>query len=189
MKAEKSTAYTLILGVCIILSLLLLGRMLLHKAELPQQDTVPDAEAPMEEDAMTKTLTEDDVSALILQALPLRPDALTAQIGKDGTIAVSALISKQALGSLVSGNMRTALLFLPDPCKLYGAWTAQAQDGTVVLTPQRAEVAGMEMKPESMQRLTDALNQAVGTQLAAWELTVDDLSFEDGSLLLISKTA
>ena len=70
-------------------------------------------------------ITEDDIASVLTEALPFPVEDTAVKISRDGTIAVTAAVTRQALteSNLVPGKLRTALLFLPERCKLYGAWS------------------------------------------------------------------
>ena len=65
MQEEKSAVYTVILGVCLLLCLLMLGNMLMGRA-----DTGTAPAAPEEGDAMEFHITEDDIASVLTEALP-----------------------------------------------------------------------------------------------------------------------
>ena len=115
MQGEKSSVYTIILGVCMLLCLLMIGRMLLGH---PEQVTEPEAGSPTlpEQEETGMELRESDLCELIEQALPIPVREMTTKIGADQSISVVVLVSKQDLqeSGLVPGGLRTALLFLPD---------------------------------------------------------------------------
>ena len=112
MQEEKSWVYTMILGVCMLLCLLLLGRMLLGHAE-QQSGRDGDDTGIQKEAQMGIPITDETLCALLTQVLPVQTTQLTAHISADHTITVSAQVERQALqnSSLVPGNLRTALLF------------------------------------------------------------------------------
>ena len=126
MEEEKSWVYTLVLGVCMLLSLALIGRMLIghpHSADRSGDTAEPD-DLPQASDAVE--WTADDLSEMTAQALPFTADDLTVQISRAGTVTLELTVSKTALSQigLLEGRMRTALLFLPE--ELRAAWTVAA---------------------------------------------------------------
>ena len=139
MQEEKSAVYTVILGVCLLLCLLMLGNMLMGRA-----DTGTAPAAPEEGDAMEFHITEDDIASVLTEALPFPVEDTAVKISRDGTIAVTAAVTRQALteSNLVPGKLRTALLFLPERCKLYGAWSAVVSNGKLSLHLARAGRTG-----------------------------------------------
>ena len=134
MQEEKSAVYTVILGVCLLLCLLMLGNMLMGRA-----DTSTAPAAPEEDDAMEFHITEDDIASVLTEALPFPVEDTAVKISRDGTIAVTAAVTRQALteSNLVPGKLRTALLFLPERCKLYGAWSAAVSSWKASPCPNR----------------------------------------------------
>ena len=135
MQEEKSAVYTVILGVCLLLCLLMLGNMLMGRA-----DTGTAPAAPEEGDAMEFHITEDDIASVMTEALPFPVEDTAVKISRDGTIAVTAAVTRQALteSNLVPGKLRTALLFLPERCKLYTS------------TPAMMEPTAVEMRNGTM---------------------------------------
>ena len=103
MDEERSFVYTLILGVCMLLCLLMIGRMLLgHPADQIEtkepENPAPAPQTEEEEDLQMKMqLSEDDLCTMIVQALPFSPDGITAKISKDGIVSLGASVQKQSL--------------------------------------------------------------------------------------------
>ena len=91
MQEEKSAVYTVILGVCLLLCLLMLGNMLMGRA-----DTSIAPAAPEEGDAMEFHITEDDIASVLTEALPFSVEDTAVKISRDGTIAVTAAVTRQA---------------------------------------------------------------------------------------------
>ena len=87
MQEEKSAVYTVILGVCLFLCLLMLGNMLMGRA-----DTGTAPAAPEEGDAMEFHITEDDIASVLTEALPFPVEDTAVKISRDGTIAVTAAL-------------------------------------------------------------------------------------------------
>ena len=91
---------------------------------------------------MKMQLSEDDLCTMIVQALPFSPDGITAKISKDGIVSLGASVQKQSLvdSGLATGGMRTAVLFLPDPCKVYSVWNISAESGSIKLDCATMEI-------------------------------------------------
>lgn len=153
MQEEKSAVYTVILGVCLFLCLLMLGNMLMGRA-----DTSTAPAAPEEGDAMEFHITEDDIASVMTEALPFPVEDTAVKISRDGTIAVTAAVTRQALteSNLVPGKLRTALLFLPERCKLYGAWSAAVSNGKLSLACRTIKLEGFTLPEQTAQALSDA---------------------------------
>lgn len=173
MEEEKSWVYTLVLGVCMLLSLALIGRMLVghpHSADRSGDTAEPD-DLPQASDAIE--WTADDLSEMTAQALPFTADDLTVQISRAGTVTLELTVSKTALSQigLLEGRMRTALLFLPESCALHGQWRPTLTDGRIVLTECAITAAGLTL-PEALtaklsERLSAALNDRLAVQMPA----------------------
>lgn len=184
-KEEPSFIYTLVLGVCMLLSLLLIGKMLLqHPTAAPPAPPV--TENQQGEPSMELQISENDLATLIVQAVPFTTKGLQVGIGSDGTIEASASISRDALAQseLVDSSMRTALLFLPDPCTLHGAWRVSVADGAVQLSTVSASIAGLALPETAVNTLTRMIAEAVNDSLREWGVGIGKLEFSKGSLLI-----
>ena len=188
MQEEKSWVYTLVLGVCMLLCLLLIGRMLLGTPAAQTDDGAAAPESQGQEGTQVGfTLDEQSLSALLRQALPLQPSEMAVAIRADQTVTVSAAVRRQDLedSGLVPGSLRTALLFLPDPCRLYGVWTAAIQDGAVALQCREAGIADLTLPEEVTAPLTGQIAAAVNQALTQQKIAPAGIAWEDGRLTLL----
>ena len=185
MQGEKSSVYTIILGVCMLLCLLMIGRMLLGH---PEQVTEPEAGSPTlpEQEETGMGLRESDLCELIEQALPIPVREITTKIGADQSISVVVLVSKQDLqeSGLVPGGLRAALLFLPDECRMYGAWTASVSEGKVALQCSSAEIGGIAVPAELVTTLTDQVAASINEYFAQAGMVPEKLEWTDGAIRL-----
>ncbi len=191
MEEERSFVYTVILGVCMLLSLLLIGRMLLgHPDEAPAADgtgqgvTQPDTgmEPQPEDEVKEIQLTDNDLSTLIVKKLSFAPDRIAVQISRDGTVSINATVRRDMLleSGVVSGALRTALMFLPEECGMQGAWTVSLRDGSVTLADGRMEVAGISLPGAAVEAATGKIAEGLNQVIAGWGITPAEISFEDG---------
>lgn len=185
MQEERSPVYTIILGVCMLLCLLMIGRMLLGH---PEQGASPEAGAPTlpEQEETGMELRETDLCELMKQALPIPVREITVQIGADETISVVVLVRKQDLqeSGLVPGGLRTALLFLPDECRMYGVWTASVAERKIVLQCENAEIGGIAVPAELITALTDQVAASINEHLEKVGFKPEKLEWTDGALRL-----
>lgn len=192
MDEERSFVYTLILGVCMLLCLLMIGRMLLgHPADqIETKEPENPAQAPQteeEEDLQMKMqLSEDDLCTMIVQALPFSPDGITAKISKDGIVSLGASVQKQSLvdSGLATGGMRTAVLFLPDPCKVYSVWNISAESGSIKLDCATMEIAGIVLPEETAAKISEQIADSLNRQLMTWGIEPKAIRFADGAISL-----
>ena len=91
MQEEKSAVYTVILGVCLLLCLLMLGNMLMGRA-----DTSTAPAAPEEGDAMEFHITEKDIASVMTEALPFPVEDTAVKISRDGSRNPSSTDGKQS---------------------------------------------------------------------------------------------
>lgn len=181
MQEEKSAVYTVILGVCLLLCLLMLGNMLMGRA-----DTGIAPAAPEEGDAMEFHITEDDIASVMTEALPFPVEDTAVKISRDGTIAVTAAVTRQALteSNLVPGKLRTALLFLPERCKLYGAWSAAVSNGKLSLACRTIKLEGFTLPEQTAQALSDAFVAQWNTRMEQRDFTPQTIQWQDGEAVL-----
>ena len=179
MQEEKSAVYTVILGVCLFLCLLMLGNMLMGRA-----DTSTAPAAPEEGDAMEFHITEDDIASVMTEALPFPVEGTAVKISRDGTIAVTAAVTRQALteSNLVPGKLRTALLFLPERCKLYGA---AVSNGKLSLACRTIKLEGFTLPEQTAQALSDAFAAQWNTRMEQRDFTPQTIQWQDGEAVLL----
>ncbi len=192
LEEERSLVYTLILGVCMLLSLLLIGRMLLGRPEeAPATDgngtggTQTEQSQPQAPDEPREfQLTENDVSTLIVNALMFEPERIDTKITRDGTVAVSATVNRDTVlrSGIVSGGLRTAMMFLPEECGLQGEWKAGFESGTVKLECKRIEVASISLPENTAGAATMQLEKSLNELVKSWNIT--EISFEDGLIMM-----
>ena len=178
MQEEKSAVYTVILGVCLFLCLLMLGNMLMGRA-----DTSTAPAAPEEGDAMEFHITEDDIASVMTEALPFPVEGTAVKISRDGTIAVTAAVTRQALteSNLVPGKLRTALLFLPERCKLYAA----VSNGKLSLACRTIKLEGFTLPEQTAQALSDAFAAQWNTRMEQRDFTPQTIQWQDGEAVLL----
>lgn len=135
MGEEKSARYTIILGVCLLLCLLMLGRMLVGRSEseAPPDGTEPVETVPEEQQepqlSLVMTMSESDLANFLLQYLPFTPRGLAVSIGADETASMSMSVDRAELeeSGLLTGHFRAAAQLLPERCSLAGEWGVQAE--------------------------------------------------------------
>lgn len=188
-----------------LLCLLMVGRMLLYRTthpapapqptpditETPESPSEPEPTSPdqtSEEEPGTLVFDEAALRDLVWNALPVQPDALTVVISENGELSASAAISKKTLtdSGLVTGGLRTMLIFLPEQCKLYAAWKPAVVEGMVDLSPVTMEVAGVPVPEQAANSVTEMVETAIAQQLQEWGVAVTSLRCESGQLIVQS---
>ena len=165
MQEEKSAVYTVILGVCLFLCLLMLGNMLMGRA-----DTGTAPAAPEEGDAMEFHITEDDIASVLIEALPFLVEDTAVKISRDGTIAVTAAVTRQAL---------------TERCKLYGAWSAAISNGKLSLACRTIKLEGFTLPEQTAQALSDAFAAQWNTRMEQRDFTPQTIQWQDGEAVLL----
>jgi len=164
--------------------------------QTPESPSDPDQTNPgqtspdqtSEEDPGTLVFDETALRDLVWNALPVQPDALTVAISENGELAASAAISKKTLtdSGLVTGGLRTMLIFLPEQCKLYAAWQPAVVNGVIDLSPVTMEVAGVPVPEQAANSVTEMVETSIAQQLKEWGVTVTSLRCENGQLVVQS---
>ena len=181
MQEEKSAVYTVILGVCLFLCLLMLGNMLMGRAETGSAPA-----APEEDTAMEFHITEDDIASVLTESLPFPVESTAVKISRDGTIAVATAVTRQALteSGLVPGKLRTALLFLPERCKLYGSWSAAISNGKLSLTCRSIQLEGFTLPEQAAQAVSDEFSSQCNARMEEQNFTPQTIQWKDGEAVL-----
>ena len=181
MQEGKSVVYTIILGVCMLLCLLLMGKMLLSRSEVGAAPS-----APEEDTAMELHITEDEIASMLEQAMPLPTEGTAVRISREGTVSVTTAAARQSLSDsgLVPGRLRTALLFLPERCKLYGEWNAQVEDGALHLACRTIRLEGFALPEQTAQALSDALAAQWNTRMEERGFSPRSAQWKDGEVIL-----
>lgn len=187
MKEEKSLLYTLILGVCILLSLLLIGKMLLYR---PAPVHVPHmAQTEPEEERNAMYLSENNITALLTKQLPegFPVQAPTITILKDGTITAAGQLEKEMLSE--AGFPRAVLLMLPNEFPIEAVFVAQYENGNLTLTPTQIRASGFELPVDQVPKewvtiLNEAVNRALQTEYGEYS----DLRFLNGGIQLLKES-
>ncbi len=190
MGEEKSARYTIILGVCLLLCLLMLGRMLIGRSEseTPPGGTEPVETVPEEQLepqlSLVMTMNESDLANFLLQYLPFTPRGLTVSIGADETAALSMNVDKAELeeSGLLTGHFRAAAQLLPEKCSLAGRWSAAAEQGKLRFICQSAQLGGTELPKAAAELVTNALSDALNRRLEELNVAPQKLVWRDGEI-------
>lgn len=192
---EKSFGYTLLLGVCMIISLLLIGKMLLyhpaplHTPSVPQGVTTPE-EKDAESGKETMRFSEEEVARMIEARLPADFPAkgIAVSISQDGTVSAQGTVLKDKLTGYVEGGMlRSALTLLPAEFALEAGFTAESgpRDTPLVLSMQSLAAGGFSLPVSALSSaLTDGLNRAVNEAILESCPGCVSVRLEDGALAL-----
>ena len=95
-------------------------------------------------------------------------------------------VERQALSDsgLVPGRLRTALLFLPAQCRLYGEWNVAIENGVLCLPCRTMQLEGFTLPGEAAQALSDAFAAQWNEQLEAQSFTPQSVRWTDGEVVL-----
>ena len=95
---------------------------------------------------------------------------------------MTAAVTRQALteSNLVPGKLRTALLFLPERCKLYGAWSAAVSNGKLSLACRTIKLEGFTLPEQTAQALSDAFAAQWNTHMEQRDFTPQTIQWQDG---------
>ncbi len=190
MDEPKSARYTVILGVCLLLCLLMLGRMLVGRAD---SETLPDGTAPVETEpepqeqpelSLVTTLSESDLANFLLRYLPFTPQGLTVEINADETAALSMGVDRAELenSGLLTGHFRAAAELLPERCDLAGTWRIAVGEGTLTFSCVEAALNGTALPQPAADLVTAAFADALNRKLTELDITPQRLVWSDGKI-------
>lgn len=198
MNEEKKTIYTVILGICMFICIILIGRMMLYTpAPLHSPYNKQKIETPKNKiDKESIILTEDKISEMINEQLPKdMPLKLNELDIKEDTIQFDAELEKKKLMKYLSDNgqeltapIRSALLLVPDKFKMEAVFNVEIdkESGLLLLTPQKVKAGGVEL-PDSILIPTffESINKAVNNALCESGLYFTDIKITEGAIELI----
>lgn len=162
MENEKSFGYTLILGVCVLISLLLIGRMLLYQP-LPVHTPYAGQILSQEQGKTMTYLSEQDVSKYLSKKLPeevpIKDLEITLQ--KEGIVTATGSLRKNVL--LQFGVPKAVLLWMPEQIELSIRFTAQCDGTALRLSPSELKVGDVavpagHIPPEWLSMLNETVN-------------------------------
>ena len=190
MDEPKSARYTVILGVCLLLCLLMLGRMLVGRAD---SETLPDGTAPVETEpvpqeqpelSLVTTLSESDLANFLLRYLPFTPQGLMVEINADETAALSMGVDRAELenSGLLTGHFRAAAELLPERCDLAGTWRIAVGEGTLTFSCVEAVLNGTALPQPAADLVTPAFADALNRKLTELDITPQRLVWSDGKI-------
>ncbi len=192
MGEEKSAWYTIVLGVCLLLCLLMLGRMLIGRSDnetLPggaePVETVPEEEQQQEpQPSLVMTMNESDLANFLLQYLPFTPRGLAVNISADETASLSMNVDKAELeeSGLLTGHFRAAAQVLPEKCSLAGEWGAEAEQGKLNFTCRSAQLNGTDLPQTAADLVTSAMTDALNRKLEELNVAPKRLAWSDGEI-------
>lgn len=191
MDQERSFCYTLILGVCALISAVLLGRMLLYQPVAVHRPFAPVENAvsgSTPQSAGEITLSGEELTTLLRAALPAETpvDGVTLSLYADGTLEATGDLRKERLQKLVDGSARTLILLMPETCELRAVLSAgcDRETGELRLTVEELEAGGFGLPRELSgllsEQLTRAANQALaekGIRFSSIRITKDQIAF------------
>ena len=188
MGEEKSARYTIILGVCLLLCLLMLGRMLVGRSEseAPPDGTEPVETVPEEqqEPQLSLAMSESDLANFLLQYLPFTPRGLAVSIGADETASMSMSVDRAELeeSGLLTGHVRAAAQLLPERCSLAGEWGVQAEQGKLRFTCLSAQLNDADLPQTAAELVTGAMANALNRKLEELNVAPQRLAWSDGEI-------
>ena len=190
MGEEKSARYTIILGVCLLLCLLMLGRMLVGRSEseAPPDGTEPVETVPEEQQepqlSLVMTMSESDLANFLLQYLPFTPRGLSVSIGADETASMSMSVDRAELeeSGLLTGHFRAAAQLLPERCSLAGEWSVRAEQGKLRFTCLSAQLNDADLPQTAAELVTDAMANALNRKLEELNVAPQRLAWSDGEI-------
>ncbi len=163
MDHEKNFGYTLILGVCVLISLVLIGRMLLYQP-LPAHTPYKGQISSQEQKKDMIYLSEQDVVKYLSEKLPAEVplQEIDIVLQKEGIITAKGMLRKQVLMQL--GVPHAVLLWMPEKIALSIQFTALCDDAALRLTPSELKLGDVavpvgHIPPEWLSILNETVNE------------------------------
>ncbi len=188
MEQDRSFGYTLILGTCILLCLVLVGKMMLqHAQSAPMPNTKSSITQQQPADTAQK-FTETDLAQLLTEALaadfPVRDAAVS--IHADGAICVTCNADKKLLQQyLTNSSIRSALVLLPAQIPLQLDAMVQTQTNPPALTAVNLQMGDLQLPAAALPAgVLQACNQALTQMLSQSGYQISDIQFEEGAMIL-----
>lgn len=189
MQQERKWIYTLILAICVIVCIILIGKMVLY-TDIPQHDphtVVRRAGDGQAEETREISLDSGALLNLLNRQLPADCplDDLSLGITADGTLTLSATVSRDELQQVADLPAATAVL-LPDACTLSASVSIgwHAEDHALILEPTALSINGLALPSAFLQPMTSLLEQAIDDGLRAQGITFCSMRAEAGRLII-----
>lgn len=182
MEEERRMAYTIVLGVCMLLCLLMIGRMLLGH---PEQSNVEDTPTEItEQEGSSIIINEKTLCDMLVQTMSLPENSLAVHIGAEGTVSVDMQVERQILkeNELLPDGLRTATLFLPEQCKLHGAWQVGLQEQIITLACTEAQLNDIVLPSSMTDGITEKIAEALNAYLSEQGIVPRTLQWEEGTI-------
>ena len=76
-------------------------------------------------------------------------------------------------------------MFLPEHCKLYGAWSAAVSNGKLSLACRTIKLEGFALPEQTAQALSDAFAAQWNTRMEQRDFTPQTIQWQDGEAVLL----
>lgn len=100
--------------------------------------------------------------------MSLPENSLAVHIGAEGTVSVDIQVERQILkeNELLPDGLRTATLFLPEQCKLHGAWQVGLQEQIITLACTEAQLNDIALPSSMTDEITEKIAEALNAYLS-----------------------
>lgn len=183
---KKDKIYSLIIAICLILSLLLLYKMATYKEIKIYK---PNIETKLE--GNMQSLTNNDITQILLAALPsdLPLKDLKVNILKESAVRLNAHTTKVEVKEYLKGIGKLSyvtnsfLSFLPNDLSLETVLSLKTFNNMIVLNPISLSIASTNVSPELLgDDFIKSINTYVNEAIIPLNLNLSKLTFEDGTI-------
>ena len=197
---NKAKIYNAVTVTCVILCMLLIGRVAADElfGRRPEEHEPPKVRSsdPAGErgDGCVLRLEEEDIESRLTQYLPADIEIrdIDAEIGKDGMISISAVVSKsrfvKLLGSVeLPRAVRLALGLMPGEARVSVSvlCSCDSESRLLAVAPISFGVGDSAFEASDIpQGLTDMTGDALNKLLLAAGVEFTGIAFEDGAIIL-----
>lgn len=204
MDEEKKTVYTLILGACMIISLILIARMMLYHpvpihtppGTQSQQQPLEIKQLPAPEQKPAITLTEKDIEGMIENQLPdnFPLSDIKVKIKEDSIDAIGGLKKENLLqylkanGYELTAPLQAALMLVPDEFSLSCRFQVGTdhETGLLLFTPEKVSAGSVEIPSAVLiPSVFASINQAVNDALCNSDIYFTQIILKEGAVELM----
>lgn len=196
---NKAKIYNAVTVTCIILCMLLIGRVAADElfGQRPEEHEPPEVRsdaAGERGDGCVLRLEEEDIEGRLIQYLPADIGAgePEVEIGADGSVSISAVVSKsrftKLLGSIeLPQAVRLVLGLMPGEARVSVSvlCSCDSESRLLAVTPISFGVGDAVFEASDVpQELTDMTGSALNKLLLAAGAEFTGIAFEDGAIIL-----
>ena len=187
MDEERSFCYTLIIGVCIIICCLLLGRMLLFPPTSPSSPTQETEIQNNKEENEQESIvySEAEIMELLQSSVPNNTiQNLNLKLRSNGTVYLSGTVDRKDI--LQAAGNSFLLRFLPAKNNVEALFTLKAVDGKAVFQANEIKVSGISLPNAMQDEISDMPSETLNNVLEDANISPKSILVTKGKLEVLT---